>query len=204
MADRMPVLLAVAYVGALAWIVYEWQPAPPMADALPVEQTMDLAPLRLPDVSIWELEAFEEIVARPPFTPGRRPVETAGDGDGAPAKASPDNGRQSLATMRVSAILNDNEQMTALIEKGDGGAFTLREGGKLEGWRVNEIRDDRIVLALGGRHREMLVYRFEPVPDAREARRPADGRRRPERPPLTPRRAAPRAAIHTPPDGPRR
>ena len=81
MADRMPVLLAVAYVGALAWIVYEWQREPPSGEALPVEQMADLAPLRLPGDSIRELEAFEEIVARPPFTPGRRPVETAGDGD---------------------------------------------------------------------------------------------------------------------------
>ena len=170
MAERTPTLLAAAYVGALVWIVYEWQREIPIPDDTPVEQATKPAPLRLPSVNIWELEAFEEIVARPPFTPGRRPVESGSGVAAAPVDVSSNTGGQALSTLRVSAILVEDEQMTALVERGDGSALTLREGHKLEGWHVDRITDDRVVLALGGRQREMLVYRFGPAPDMNAAR----------------------------------
>ena len=193
MADRMPTLLVAAYVGALAWIVYEWQRETPIPEDMPVEQATKLTPLRLPSDSIWELEAFEEIVARPPFTQGRRPVESVSDVDTAQADASSEKERKKLSTLRVSAILAEDEQMTALVERGDGSALTLREGNKLEGWRVDRIKDDRIVLALGGRKREMLVYRFGPAPEMNSVRRGQASAERGRRPPRTQQRVPLRA-----------
>lgn len=165
MVERKGIILALGYVGALAWAVYEWQRPAPTARAPQPTAAIELPRLSPPKTSLGTLDTFDEIIERPLFASKRRPLKDGGEASNATKDDSTaDNTAGSLTESRLSAILVDGNEVTALVERGDGSTTTLQKGGTFEGWQVNDIQDDHIILRLEDHSRRLLVHRFDTPP----------------------------------------
>lgn len=142
-------ILAVVLTGRLA--VDAARPAPEAMMPRPA----DVAPLPTPP----HLEAppakhFAEMVARPLFSPGRRPV-------GGPAAQGSDRPPQA----RLVGIVLSGSVRLALVESGGSAPRRLAEGQNLEGWLVAAIEPGRVVL-----RRDQFEYALSLVKPKRLAR----------------------------------
>lgn len=183
--------LITALVGGL-WLAFELTrqgqvpTEPPPGDAAAPEI------VDLPDLAVEPplLAEFKATLERPLFNQDRRPDEGAADADtGNDEPAAPGT----LANLRLSAVIVDPEGRSALLQvAGNQQAQRVTEGGEIAGWRLEEVRDDAVVLTSGGRRTELPLRTFEPP-------RPVPVRPRnlpPRRPPAT---AVPRRRVPTPP-----
>lgn len=101
--------------------------------------------------------AFKAIDLRPLFAPDRRPPET----EAAPAEAGPPL-PESLDGLALTGIISAGGKRFAIVEPKGRAApgaqnWSLRVGGELRGWTVDEIGEDRIVLVNGGVRHEMAL-----------------------------------------------
>ncbi len=115
----------------------------------------------LPDVA-----TLTETVDRPLFSPGRRPP------------ATPDEPVQTveaivpLATdpvsFSLSAVIINGAQRMALLQGQASGAGVIRaeEGQTVEGWLVEEVQPERVVLRRGEQQQELMLRKFQPPPQA--------------------------------------
>jgi hypothetical protein len=188
MARRNRLLLLLGYVAAVAWITYELQrpvSIPPeqevASDAIPLPR---LAPSRS---TLGAIDDYVALVERPPFSRSRSEAVTPTVTE--PVEATePDPANFKVTTSRLSAILLNDNEITAVVENGDGTSTRLRKGARFEGWQVNDIRADRIILGLGEQRRELLVHRFDtPPPPVRRTAQPRDAG--PDDEPMRPRRS---------------
>lgn len=170
MISRTTGLIAAGYLVALSWGFYEWShptPEVPAASAAkPGAIPLPLASLERP--FIGDIDAFDELVERPLFSPERVP-------EGANAETSNEQGEpaidrsQELAAMRLSAIIVDGDEPIALIENVDGSFDKVRAGEKFRGWEVAAIRDDHVVLVSGEQRHMLVLFRFDAAPVIRNA-----------------------------------
>ncbi len=183
MADRKPLVLGVLYLGAVAWMAFEWQRPVPLP-----EQPEGNAPVNLPQPSaptsqIGDIDAFTEFVERPLFVSGRKPPSEGADAateDPNASRAAAEPGE--LADARLSAIIVDGDRLIALVERRNGSIDRLSVGGKLDDWAVEQINDDNVVLAANGRSQTLQVYRFDLPPPKQRARKQMRPRRPNQRP----------------------
>jgi hypothetical protein len=182
MVDGKSVLLAIGYLGALSWGIFEWQ-RPTSLPSTPARQiATELPEMTLPTTSFGDIETFDEMVQRPPFVSTRRPPSAQGadvqDKQSTPGKSA------DLTDMRLSAVMIDGDRLTALVENADGTTKRLQVGGHLADWEVQEIQDDQIVLVGDGRRQTLMVHKFDAPPVARKIRRTRQvpNRRAPGRP----------------------
>lgn len=120
--------------------------------------TVDAA---LTDYAPPQIDTMNDLFARPPFRPERRPPDTApsGNGDGARPEEKPFG-----ATLK--GVVVSGPIRYAIVEPSSGGEPTrLRQGDRYQGWRLDEIHVDRILLTRGNRTTVLhLAYRSEGSP----------------------------------------
>lgn len=188
MADRKPLVLIALYLGAAAWMAFEWQRPVPLPEAPEGSAPANLPQPSAPTSQIGDIDAFTEFVERPLFVSGRKPPaegadEATEDPNAANGKAEPGE----LADARLSAIIVDGDRLIAVVERRNGGIDRLSVGGKLDNWAVEQINDDNVVLAANGRSQTLQVYRFD-LPPPRQRPRKQTRRQRPTPRPTTQRR----------------
>ncbi len=134
-------------------------------------------PLPIADRSARALpavDAFSGIAARTLFNPTRRPIEPPAEAKAIPAvKPS----RFSL----VGVLISDGLRM-ALIRRGRASDYTrVEEGQEIDGWRIERIVPDRVVIRKGDT-REELILKDQPAPQAvpRKTRKKRIGPLRPK------------------------
>jgi hypothetical protein len=95
------------------------------------------------------IESYGGIADRPLFSPSRRPSPTGGGATGR-------SGHDSL--MLAGVILTTSKRL-AMIEskRAAGGAVVVREGQVVEGWSVDSIGADRVVISHNGEVVELLL-----------------------------------------------
>jgi len=182
MVDGKSMLLAMGYLGALGWGIFEWQ-RPTSLPSTPTKQiATELPEMTLPTTSFGDIETFDEMVQRPPFVSTRRPP-SAPDAGGQDKQSTPGKSAD-LTDMRLSAVMVDGDRLTALVENVDGTTKRLQVGAQLADWEVQEIQDDQIVLVGDGRRQTLMVHKFDAPPVARKIRRKRQvpGRRAPAKP----------------------
>jgi len=87
------------------------------------------------------MSAYAEVTERPLFSPSRQPAP--------PEAAQEDLGNSSAFTL-LGIVISEGERM-ALIEHGKPGVVArLKEGQAVEGWRVQTIEADRVILEHAG------------------------------------------------------
>lgn len=86
---------------------------------------------------------FSVIVQRPLFTPGRQPpARNEAQGTVTPPPELP--------ALSLGAVVSGQGRRLALIER-DGDVLLMSEGDGIEGWILDEIHDEHVVLNAGGR-----------------------------------------------------
>ena len=148
-------LLFVVVIGALIYL--NWQVSDMTVDTTAIadkDPTTALQPgagQAEPAMAPARSEAdFPQTVARPLFTPTRRPVERTKpkpeEAKLPPPVVKPPENLQFVGAVRVG-----NDTMRALIRSDTGATGEwLAVGDEIEGWRLHEIRADAAVVGAGG------------------------------------------------------
>lgn len=159
-------VIALALMGLLFVQWRDWSPTPSIPSVQPggqAEQAVasddqEAADL-LPPPS---RDDYVSVTERPLFLPDRRPPpeipeeEEASTEDEAPAD---------LDAMDLSAVLITPEVVSAWVRSPSAdGLLRLRIGQELEGWTVDDIRRDRLVLKRQGETHELLLRDYENAP----------------------------------------
>jgi hypothetical protein len=183
-------LLVVGYVAGFGLIGLELTRSE-ATDERPVTPadiaTPDLTPPPLP---IQSLDDYAAIIERPLFHSDRAPSSEVQVLDAPAADLVTDAGAARLDGLRLAAVFRGAERRTALVELPDGKSLTVREGDRIYGWQVVEIRDEQLVLGNRGQQRTLEVHDLSylgepPIPQRlaprtralTERRRPANRRR---------------------------
>lgn len=118
----------------------------------PAPEVRDVGPVSLREMPA--LAAYEPLMQRPLFNPGRTPdpVRAPSVPVGAPVASALGD----LSQYRVVGIAGDSQTRIALVRKGEGEVRTLRLGDSLDGWTVRAI-DGRGVSISGGGRTEVLA-----------------------------------------------
>ncbi|MDD4913411.1 MAG: hypothetical protein PHW13_00060 [Methylococcales bacterium] len=126
---------------------------------------------------------FAEMVERPLFTEGRKPiVEAAGE------LAKNEENNAQLDDWALIGVYNKNNRLIALFTRKTEAKKYLKLSAEqqISGWVLKEIRLDRVILQQGGQETVVQLRKprkdVAPLPPARPAPPPA----RPNRPPLPP------------------
>jgi hypothetical protein len=102
---------------------------------------------------------FTELLARPPFSPDRRPAAAGGAAQTAGQSGTPAPIQRFEA--RLLGVINDGTERFAVLAPVDAGPTEfVRPGARIEGWTVDLIDDRRVVLRQGAVKVEILL--FEP------------------------------------------
>ena len=116
-----------------------------------------------PGFSMRPLDAFSEVIERPLFRPDRRPAPAVTETATASA-----NSRQDYALLGV--VIDDNIRMALLRPKGAKQMLRILEGQKVDGWTIETVRADRVVLRRGGVTEEV---RLRDLPSNKRRKPPA-------------------------------
>lgn len=158
------------------WLAFEaTRPPPSLPDPLPAaEPAVPELPQLAPDAPL--ISEFKATLDRPLFSQDRRPEAVASGQDG---RADIPAGPESAADVRLSAVIVDSDGRSALLSTPQQiQAVRVPLGGTIAGWRVEEIRDDAVLLRSGSRQVEVALRMFGPArPPAPEQVEPAAQRR---------------------------
>jgi hypothetical protein len=185
---RLPVALAVASAG-LAGVVALQLSQPPQVlppAVAPAAAPAEAAALDPPQPYLPPpLESYGGIADRPLFSSSRRPPPAGG------TAAAGKSGHDSL--MLAGVILTTSKRLAMLeTKRANGGVVVVREGQVVEGWSVETIAADRVVISNNGEVVELLLD------DKLKAPR-KEVRRTPRTAPKPPPAQAPAAAPAPPP-----
>jgi hypothetical protein len=190
---RLPVLLALAcagLAGIIATEVTETTVLPAPSDG--VSATTPGAELEPPGAqrayAPRPLDSYVGIGERPLFSPSRRPSPPAAVG------GSGKGGHDTL--MLAGVILTTSKRLAMLETKQKGGAVVVREGQIVEGWSVDAISADRVVISQNGESVELLLDDKLRAPRREVRRTPRTAK--PAQPAPQPPPAAPAAEVPTP------
>lgn len=157
---------ALLLIIAVEWFIPAQEPAVPSytRPAATAENTVTLAQADR-TVEFLPIEQFQSVKDRPLFFEGRRP----------PAEYVPDAPAAKPARP-VSKVRAPNAVLSGVIKVGDSTYVMLKGVGKqkgllrtkvgedVDGWKVDSIHDDRVVLKNGAEKHEILLRSYKPVP----------------------------------------
>jgi hypothetical protein len=103
---------------------------------------------------------FAHLVARPPFSPDRRPFEpTLPDAsDAGAASSGPTAPAESLRGRLLGVISDGTERFAVLATANSAKTEILRRGSQIDGWNVEKIDDNLIVLRKGAALVEIPLF----------------------------------------------
>jgi hypothetical protein len=149
---KLPAALALAAAGLAAMVALQLNQAedvPPPAVARSLAPAEAAAPDPPEPYLPRPLESYGGIAERPLFSPSRRPSPTGGGAAGR-------SGHDSL--MLAGVILTTSKRLAMLESKrATGGVVVVREGQVVEGWSVESITADRVVISHNGEVVELLL-----------------------------------------------
>lgn len=149
----LPGLLALATVGLGAIVALQLDDPPQVpAPAVDIEAAAPDGGTDQNEAQPFDprpLESYAGIEARPLFMPSRRPP---------PPGASATGGGSGHDTLMLAGVILTNSKRLAMIEtKRTSGVVVVREGQVVEGWNVDEIDPDRVVISQNDEVYELLL-----------------------------------------------
>ena len=154
-------MLLATVVAGLAWL--NWMLLDMQVDISPLlPRASSDGAARGPDLSIATrlddkpLPQFLQTIARPLFTPTRRPAAVAARPAASPA-AAPSPSAQGLRL--IGLIKTEGGETRVLIRSADEplGTWVLI-GGEVAGWKVTAIGDSKVTVESGGRRFDLNLY----------------------------------------------
>lgn len=183
-----PSLILVVICAALAYAVFLERQGVPVLERI-VFGGGDIAPARLPpavgrepapgatgrpaDLELPPVDEFSEIAERTLFNATRRPIETP------PAAVkvqviSPSN------FSLIGILISDGERMALIRRGGAGDYLRVRVGQQVDGWSINNIVPDRVVIKKGNIEEELILKdRAQPRQRSKPPRRKPGAKKTP-------------------------
>lgn len=91
-----------------------------------------------PGFALPPADTFDALVKRPLFDPARR----------SPPDAARDGGATPTGSLRLVGIAGDGGRTVALLrDDSTGRQFRLLEGDLIEGWRIDGLRDGKLIIS---------------------------------------------------------
>ena len=143
-------LLAALNILLLLVIVLEWQTGPGRsASEIPVPA---VTPATIPSgpVRTLTLDRYTEIVSRPLFWSERRPLAQT-DAPTAQVVAAP------FAFLLIGVVKSPAGNRALVGRPGAADIVSVRVGDVVEGWRIEEIRDESVVFSQGARREQVSL-----------------------------------------------
>ncbi len=167
MNTKLVKLLASVCIGLCLIIAVEWLYASYMRHRLLTsissEKQRDYKADELPDIDLTKNpeESYADLVARPLFIKGRRPVD------------EPRTEAEQAATKtegfdwQLTGVYSTQKTVSALFSRSKAKVAKdshrkLTVGDDLDGWKLIEINKDRAVLRQGGNEKELLLRKPKP------------------------------------------
>ncbi len=133
---------------ALSYLVY-WEfnsygpePYADIAEPLSDQSARKISPE--PEFALPPLESYAAIVERPLVAASRRPPPPA------PEEPEPDQaGAHAWPFILSGVVISNDQRMALLLRLSDGSTVRLRVGQEIDGWRIEAIEPDLVVLRQG-------------------------------------------------------
>ena len=157
--------IALALMGMLVLEWSDWSPAPSMPSVEPSERPGQvdaadepgLSEMLLPPVS---RDDYVSVIERPLFLPDRRPPPDEPD-----EEPTEDEVPADLDRLDLSAVLITPSLVSAWVRSPtENELMHLRIGMELEGWTVDDIQRDKLVLKRQGETHELTLRDYENPP----------------------------------------
>ncbi len=147
-------LLALACVALAAILGVEaYTPAEPPASSLaaPVAAADHAEDLPARSYESKPLDSYSEIAERPVFSPSRRPSP-------AERRSADGGGRSGHDNLMLAGVIMAADKRLALIETAKtSGVVVVREGQSVEGWTIDAISAEKVVISQGIEVFELLL-----------------------------------------------
>lgn len=158
-------LAAVACTALGVWVYHEMQqPLPPLPAAVPptaiIETGAGPEATAAPAFRMAPKNAYAQLVARPPFSPTRRPPRPKPVAAPAPVAqpAAPKEVAKPLAEPQatlVGIVIHADKSIAMVRKPGAAELLRLAKGETLDGWLVEGVLPDRLVLSHGDKLLEL-------------------------------------------------
>jgi len=186
MNTKLITLLISVCAGLLVVIAGEWLYAKSaqqqLLTSLTTVKVPDSSPDQLPSITLAEQpeSSYEDLVARPLFIKGRKPVDEPSS-EQANAAAAVEN-----FDWQLNGIYTSNKGQSVLISRAKTSQAKIKHrritvGEELDGWKLTEIGNDKIILIQGSEQKELLLRK--PKPKTAPIRQPANAVNPPAVPP---------------------
>ena len=123
---------------------------------VPPEQNPEAPPV---EPKAPALEAYDEMINRPLFIQGRRPPAE----DEPEAAAEAPEPKTPLNAKLMGVVLTPGAK-TALFVDPQGKYKRGRKNTVIDGWKVFEIKEDRVVMEQGGEHKDLMLIKPKAKP----------------------------------------
>jgi len=123
------------------------------------------------DNSLPSLEQYAEMIQRPLFMEGRRPPpeEEQPAADEAPAEQLPLN-------LKLMGVVFTPKEKTALFVDEKGKYRRVRRNNLVDGWKLQEVREDRVVMTQGSDQKELPLLKPKPKVPPPAGQKPPSGK----------------------------
>lgn len=115
------------------------------------------------------LESYEEMVSRPLFLQSRRPPTEDAQEEAPAAPAEP---KTPLNAKLMGVILTPTGKIALLVDE-KGKYKRGRKNTLIDGWKLVDIKEDRVTLEQGGEHKDLPL--LKPKPKANAPAQPRNG-----------------------------
>ncbi len=173
----LAVCTVLAVIAVAEWAYAEFSYRELLASIDDIDETEDEAET-LPEIKLAEkpLESYSHMVNRPLFTEGRKPVEEV---DNKPTEEFTGN-----IELELTGIVETPEGTTAMLrDKLKQKNYRARKGDNVEGWDVDDVLDEKVIVRRGANRKELPLRKPRPQqaesPKLKPPRRARSPRKRP-------------------------
>ena len=159
----LTMLWLVVTIGGLVWLRHELERSQQRPIATDTPSSPAVPEIEKPLTWNDSVVDYGAIIERPLFNPSRRAeLDTEDPRPAAVQHAIASAGN--LNDIRVAAVYGKNTVDTAMLEIRGQQILTVRAGDLVEGWEVESIGEDGVVLVNHGQRQRLALYDFRSPP----------------------------------------
>ena len=127
------------------------------AIATPVESELSFEKISEVDFELPVIDSYTDVVERPLFVEGRRPLEKPDD-----ALEQTDKYQGEKLQAKLMGIYSGSDGMTALILDAEGKYVRVKKQDSIDGWQVEALFPDRVTLKQGVETQDLKLHKPKP------------------------------------------
>ncbi len=152
----LAVCAVLAVIAIAEWVYAEYSYRELLTSIEDIDEVEDEVET-LPEIKLAEktLESYSHMVNRPLFTEGRKPVEETND--------TPTEEFTGNIELELTGVVETPEGVTAMLrDKLKQKNYRARKGDNVEGWDVDDVLDDKVIVRRGANRKELPLRKPRP------------------------------------------